>query len=202
MKGMPTDHPLFSTYWRKSTPPPAEMDPDRDGCGLLWCSPVVPNRGRNAIEVSSLATELVLRHGYEPAISLTVLPSAPSPVLSPSVSIAMLPEKMCVRWPATVTYSAPGERGYHSYRLSVDAMPAMGPRDSYVDLLHGIKATVDPAGILSPGRYISDRSSHRENGTDGCRESNCGKMQRNRNASKRHGQISISIDSVLAAAKE
>jgi 4-cresol dehydrogenase (hydroxylating) len=34
MKGVPTDHPLFSTYWRKRTPPPAaNMNPDRDGSG-------------------------------------------------------------------------------------------------------------------------------------------------------------------------
>ncbi len=73
MQGIPTDHPLFSTYWRKRTPPPAAMDPDRDGCGLLWCSPVAPNDGVSAGELTRLATELLLRHGFEPAISITVL---------------------------------------------------------------------------------------------------------------------------------
>ena len=42
MQGVPTDQPLASVYWRKRTPPPAEMDPDRDGCGLMWYSPVAP----------------------------------------------------------------------------------------------------------------------------------------------------------------
>src|SRR5262249_39909877 len=40
MKGEPTDRALASCYWRKRNPPPRKMDPDRDGCGLLWCAPV------------------------------------------------------------------------------------------------------------------------------------------------------------------
>src|ERR1039458_9784169 len=65
MKGIPTEHPLASTYWRKRTPPPAIMDPDRDGCGLLWCSPVSPNDGACAERLTALAGELLLRHGFE-----------------------------------------------------------------------------------------------------------------------------------------
>ena len=45
LKGVPTSQPLASCYWRKKTPPPAQMDPDRDGCGLLWCAPVAPMEG-------------------------------------------------------------------------------------------------------------------------------------------------------------
>ena len=43
---------MASAYWRKKTPPPADMDPDRDGCGLLWCSPVLPNTGAPRREVT------------------------------------------------------------------------------------------------------------------------------------------------------
>src|SRR5581483_8772680 len=68
MKGIPTDHPLYSTYWRKRTPPPADMHPDRDGCGLLWCSPIAPNTGGDALRVTALAQERILSHGFEPVI--------------------------------------------------------------------------------------------------------------------------------------
>ena len=57
MKGMPTDKPLASTYWRKRGTIPADMDPDRDGCGLLWCAPVVPMVG------SDVARRNRHRHG-------------------------------------------------------------------------------------------------------------------------------------------
>src|SRR5262245_41264618 len=62
MKGIPTAQPLFSTYWRKRSAAPAQMDPDRDGCGLLWCSPVAPNDGRHAAAIATLANDSLLRN--------------------------------------------------------------------------------------------------------------------------------------------
>ena len=73
LQGIPTDQPLASTYWRKRTPPPAAMDPNQDGCGLLWCSPVAPADGAQAEELVALASEIMLRYGFEPAISLTMI---------------------------------------------------------------------------------------------------------------------------------
>ena len=73
MKGIPTEHPLASTYWRKRTPPPAAMDPDRDGCGLLWASPVAPADGHHARELTALASDFMLDRGFEPMISLTMI---------------------------------------------------------------------------------------------------------------------------------
>ncbi len=49
------------------------MNPDQDGCGLLWCSPVTPADGAQAEELVALAGEILLRHGFEPAISLTMI---------------------------------------------------------------------------------------------------------------------------------
>ncbi len=73
MKGIPTAHPLFSAYWRKREAPPAEMNPDRDGCGLIWCSPIAPNTGAHAARITSLVKERMLSQGFEPIVSLTVL---------------------------------------------------------------------------------------------------------------------------------
>ena len=46
LAGTPTSEFLKSAYWRKRTPPPADANPDRDGCGLLWASPVAPSERR------------------------------------------------------------------------------------------------------------------------------------------------------------
>ena len=73
LQGVPTDQPLASTYWRKRTPPPAVMNPNQDGCGLLWCSPVTPADGAQAEELVALAGKTLLRYGFEPAISLTMI---------------------------------------------------------------------------------------------------------------------------------
>jgi 4-cresol dehydrogenase (hydroxylating) len=132
------------------------MDPDRDGCGLLWCSPVAPMDGSHAQSLTSLASELVLRHGFEPSISLTMITER---------SLA------CI---ISISYDrdAPGEdegalachqnllqalaaRGYHSYRLGIASMAAAETPGAYLSLLRSIKQAVDPEGILAPGRYVS-----------------------------------------------
>jgi 4-cresol dehydrogenase (hydroxylating) len=158
MKGIPTDHPLFSTYWRKRTAPPANMDPDRDGCGLLWCSPVAPNEGAHAERLSAIASELVLEHGFEPAISLTVITER---AIACIISIAYDREVPGEDARAYQCYHALLKRlaqaGYHSYRLSVGAMSFMGQSESYNTLLQNIKRAMDPAGILAPGRYIASQ---------------------------------------------
>ncbi len=155
MKGIPTDHPLASTYWRKRMMPPAEMDPDRDRCGLIWCSPVVPNQGSHAQQVTELAIDLVLRHGFEPAISLTVLTDR---TLSCIISIVYDRETPAEDERAMSCHhellSRLAEKGYHPYRLSTGSMSSMASPGAYTKLLESIKQTMDPAGILAPGRYI------------------------------------------------
>jgi 4-cresol dehydrogenase (hydroxylating) len=154
LKGIPTDSPLATVYWRKKTTVPAHMDPDRDRCGLLWCSPVVPNTGAHATEVTRLVTDVLLRRGFEPQIS-----------------IALISERslICV---TTISYdrSVPGEderafdcyttlteellaRGYPPYRLNVASMNHINAEGPYSDVLRGIKTALDPNGILAPGRY-------------------------------------------------
>ena len=156
MKGIPTDQPLASTYWRKRTPPSAQMDPDRDGCGLLWCSPVAPNNGSHAQQLTELAIDLVLRHGFEPAISLTVLTER---TLSCIISIAYDREVPGEDGRAMACYHELLDRlagnGYYPYRLSTGSMSSMASPGSYTQLLQSIKQTLDPAGVLAPGRYIA-----------------------------------------------
>jgi 4-cresol dehydrogenase (hydroxylating) flavoprotein subunit len=156
MRGIPTDHPLFSTYWRKRTAPPESMDPDRDGCGLLWCSPVAPNDGRSARQLTVLASQLLLRHGFEPAISITVLSERTiSCVIALTYDRDVPGEDARARGCHDELLEALAAGGFHSYRLGVGSMAAMGDESStYCQLLRDLKYLIDPGGILSPGRYI------------------------------------------------
>jgi len=155
MKGIPTDHPLASTYWRKRTPPPAQMDPDRDGCGLLWCSPVAPAEGVHAARLTALSSELLLRHGFEPSISLTMITDR---TLACIISIAYDREAAGEDAKAMNCYhellQMLAQEGYPSYRLSIGAMNAVPGQASYSGVLQTLKAALDPNGILAPGRYI------------------------------------------------
>ena len=156
MKGIPTPTQLKSTYWRKKSAPPEQMNPDRDGCGLIWCAPVAPLDGNCAKEINSITRDIFTKHGFEPMISLTLL------------------TERCLGCILTIAYDrhVPGEdakamacydellatlldAGYYPYRLGVHSMDLLAKGShSYQNLLGQIKAAIDPQNILAPGRYI------------------------------------------------
>ena len=154
LKGLPTAQPVGSSYWRKRMVPPAEMDPDRDGCGLLWFAPVVPATGADVEAVRAVIVEVLLESGFEPMISLTLLNGrAISCVTSISYDRAVEGEDeramVCYRR----LVARVNAMGYYSYRLGVQSMAEIDRGDRYGELIGQIKDAVDPAGILSPGRY-------------------------------------------------
>jgi len=156
LKGIPTGSTIASAYWRKKTtvPEAEQVDPDRDGCGLLWCSPVVPMTGSAIAEVTDLSSRTLLDHGFEPQMS---------------VSLATDRMAICV---VTITYdrAQPGadaaaltcyealaealqEKGYPLYRRNIAKMTLAPTSSSYTHLLRDLKSALDPNGILAPGRY-------------------------------------------------
>ena len=155
-QGVPTDHFMDSTYWRKQGSVPAQTDPDRDGCGLLWCAPIAPIDGHHATAIYGIVLPVFARHGFEPMVAITLLTER---ALSCVISVAF-------------DRSAPGEdekaltchdqllaeltaAGYYPYRLSTHAMDKLPPSEpAYTSLLKTLKDALDPNGILAPGRYI------------------------------------------------
>jgi 4-cresol dehydrogenase (hydroxylating) len=160
LRGEPTDAPLASAYWRKRVPPSAQMDPDRDRCGLLWCSPVVPNSGTHVTEVTDLAIDLLLRHGFEPQISVS-LATERSAFCVTTISYDRDVAGEDAR--AMVAYRELSEaliaRGYPPYRLNVAAMEYGADAAGYGDVLRAIKQAVDPNHVLAPGRYAAEAAA-------------------------------------------
>jgi 4-cresol dehydrogenase (hydroxylating) len=154
MRGVPTDQPLASAYWRKRTPPPVHMDPDRDGCGLLWYSPVAPAAGRHARELTGLAGDILLAHGFEPAISLTMISERSlACVISISYDRAVAGEDRKAAECYEDLVRQLSSRGFYSYRLGIQSMAAIRQAGGYERLVRSIKAAVDPNRVLAPGRY-------------------------------------------------
>jgi 4-cresol dehydrogenase (hydroxylating) flavoprotein subunit len=156
LKGVPTDGPMSSVYWRKRMAVPSDPDPDRDGCGLLWCSPVLPSSGPHAAKVTGLAASVLLAHGFEPQMSL---------------SLATERSAVCV---TTISYDreVPGEdaramdcyeeltqqllaQGYPPYRANLAGMGYADGSAAHTDVVRRIKDALDPNGVLSPGRYAA-----------------------------------------------
>lgn len=154
MRGVPTDKPLKSTYWRKRGAVPESMDPDRDGCGLLWCAPVAPMVGSDVREVTKIAYAVLLNHGFEPMISITLITERSAAcVITIAYDRGVSGEDQkaigCYQELLRKLWSA----GYYSYRLGIQSMDEMSGDNGFNRLMHAVKSQVDPHGILSPGRY-------------------------------------------------
>lgn len=153
LQGTPTSQTLSSVYWRKRTPPPAGMDPDRDRCGLLWYAPVAPLTGAHGERLAQLATDVLLRHGFEPMLSLTLVTErALTCVISICYDRDVEGEDTRARACFEELRAALTAEGYHPYRLGI--LPPENRGDSSYDAVIGrLKAALDPRGVLAPGRY-------------------------------------------------
>lgn len=156
MQGRPSGAVIPSAYWRKRTPPPKDLDPDRDQCGLIWCPIISPPKGESVMKVVSLATETLLAHGFEPAITVTLLTERAIDVVT---SIGYDREIEGEDERARTAYQALLEKvvaeGFYPYRLATLGMPLMDRmKPEARELLAKLKTAFDPKGIISPGRYV------------------------------------------------
>ena len=158
LKGIPTQDTLGSAYWRMKMAVPADANPDRDGCGLLWMAPVAPLSGVEARKLVDVAETTLLEHGFEPMISLTLLTERS---LAAIVSISYDRTVPGEDAKAMICYRALErglyEHGFYPYRLSIASMNLQSDRHAYSDLLRTLKTALDPNDILAPGRYVPER---------------------------------------------
>ena len=166
IKGIPTDKMMASCYWRKRGPLPADPQPDRDGCGLLWCAPVAPADGNVVRSMTDLAEGILLAYGFEPMISLTLTTDR---AVTGVVSISYDREIPGEDERALECYRELLDRlaaaGFYSYRLGIQAPHLFEPQTPYGRLLATLKNALDPNRILAPGRYLAsvgDRSFLKE----------------------------------------
>lgn len=154
--GNPIQGTLRQLYWRKRTAPnPADLDPDRDRCGALWCAPAVPATGKDIQQALAVIKSTISAHRFEPNIGLNWA------------------QDRCIDITACIHYDrdvdGEDERasacyhellqklmdvGYYPYRLGVQGQGEVAPpSDDYGKLISTLKRALDPNDILAPGRY-------------------------------------------------
>ena len=156
--GYPTERSTKSTYWRKKTTWPREMDPDRDRCGVIWLCPVVPFQGELIIRAIDIVTHSAAEFGFEPHIAF-IFPSERTVYMFPSIvydrDVPGQDQQAMACHDKIMT--AMLAEGFHPYRLGTQSIKSIpSAKDGYDKLIQRIKTLIDPAGILSPGRYVSN----------------------------------------------
>jgi len=156
LKGIPTEAFLPSVYWRKkaSAPSPVSVDPDRDRCGLLWCSPIAPNTAKDVDAVVTLASDVVLSAGFEPMISVSLINERATLTTIAITYDRDIPEddERAFRCYETLTGSLL-RAGYPPYRLNIQSMTSVNSDGHYGKVLQLIKSALDPNNVVAPGRY-------------------------------------------------
>lgn len=159
VRGIPTDANLGSTYWRSRTVVKGALDPNRDGCGLIWLCHVLPFDGLRIVETVKRVEALMFDAGFEPNIGFQVSSAR------------------AVRFFIALGYDRRGEGedakaiachdalmeamaglGHLPFRLGIQSQRALAaPDDAHSRLLRALKTEVDPAGVLAPGLYDPPR---------------------------------------------
>lgn len=166
MKGQPSAQFLTSSYWRMKQAPDGQFEMDKDKVGLIWSAFVAPADPKNARELMQIVEKVLPVYGFEPAVTLTLLNER---CIDAVVSIsfdrsAVAPngnswDELAVQCRDQL-YQLMFAQGFYPYRTDVNKMTEMTRVGdaTYLSVLADLKLALDPTGILSPGRYISESS--------------------------------------------
>lgn len=151
----PSDFAIRSCYWRKKTPIPKKMDPDRDGCGVLWISPAAPFVGRNVLEVVGIMEKTMMKYGFEENIGVSCLTDRKVYIIgSINYDLEVKEEDNKALKCHDEIFKSLFSKGYFPYRLNIHSMSLLsGQSSGYFDFIKKIKKLIDPNNILAPGRY-------------------------------------------------
>jgi 4-cresol dehydrogenase (hydroxylating) len=156
MEGRPSQVALGLAYWRTKQPlPEGDLNPARDGSGLIWYSPLVPMRPEAVRQYAAMVQEICSAHGIEPLITLTSLTDRCFDSTVPLLFDRDDAEQLARATACFEALFAAGRRqGWLPYRLGIQSMSQVtGTSSPFWDLVGTIKSSIDPDQLIAPGRY-------------------------------------------------
>lgn len=153
--GAPSEDNIKSTYWRKKSKIPTQMDPDRDACGVLWLCPILPFDGKEVVEALQIIEQTVKYYDFEPNIAMKCATGR-----SIRMFVAIMYDRSVIGEDDKAIKCHDEllqlllEKGHFPYRLGIQSMNLLPPaKDDYDKAIDTLKSTIDPNNILAPGRY-------------------------------------------------
>lgn len=156
ISGTPSTIALPLAYWRSGAMPDGgDMNPAKDGCGLRWYAPLVPMDPAQVRAFVTMVERICRAHGIEPLITLTSLSErcfdCTIPLLFDRQDAASLEQARAAH---RALFAEGKKQGWVPYRVGVDQMELVVDSSTvYWQIVEQIKTTLDPKGILAPGRY-------------------------------------------------
>ena len=158
LRGEPDGEALGGTLWRVRDAAPGERvtDPLARHAGLMWSSPVLPMTGAAAEQVRQLMEPVYAAHGFEAFLTYTMINERAMICVS-NLYFDRRDADEAAR--ARACYDELTTRlidaGYPPYRCGPMGYAKLARNSgwSYWDVVGQLKATLDPDGVISPGRY-------------------------------------------------
>jgi 4-cresol dehydrogenase (hydroxylating) len=156
LKGVPGEFIVSCAYFKsRRERVRTDVNPGRDGCGLMWFAPVVPLTGRHVSEVLDICRPLFQKHGIDFSLSF-ILVNPRSVVMLMEIFFDKESPDETAR--AAALFEALSDQtiraGYQQYRTSVHYMDRiLAEAPEYRRLAESLKRALDPDNILAPGRY-------------------------------------------------
>ena len=146
MQGVPSNEPYRNILWRVDS---------REKLGLIWFAPTQDAKGGEAARIVDLAAPLFDRHAFDMPVTITLVASDRMVCVFNIVFDKTNPQEQTRAW---ALYDDLRKRfsanGIAVYRSSVLRMETLKPDDpNRLDVLARLKATLDPDGVISRGRY-------------------------------------------------
>ncbi len=154
--GRPNETALPLCYWRNPNPPKDESrDPARDGCGLIWYSPLVPMRPAGVRAYVDLVNKITTKHGIEPLLTLTSISDKLFDSTVPLIFVRQKPEALNAATDCYYDLLDTGKSiGCFPYRVGVNTMETLRKLQDKAPQFHTrLRQTIDPENLLAPGRY-------------------------------------------------
>ncbi|HMV13207.1 MAG TPA: FAD-binding oxidoreductase [Nitrosomonas sp.] len=159
VSGWPNQTALPLCYWLMNDSDVRQevfLNPARDGCGLIWYSPLVLMKPDSVMQYINMVTSVMQKHGLEPLVTLTSVTNAcfdsTVPLLFDRTSSQGQKSAENCYWELLET----GKKlGFVPYRFGIHAMSWLTADETpYWQTVRKIKRSLDPDNIISPGRYV------------------------------------------------
>jgi 4-cresol dehydrogenase (hydroxylating) flavoprotein subunit len=156
MKGIPGEFIVGFAYFKKKGPrPTVNVDPARDGAGMLWLAALCPLTGKHTSHLLQLCEPVFHKYGFD--LSLAFLMINARSVLA-LIEIFFDKENSDEEKRALALYDEITETtvraGFQQYRTSVAYSDRiMQPAPELQKILDAMRSAIDPDNLIAPGRY-------------------------------------------------
>ena len=156
LEGKPSTMALPLAYLKNSMKPTGtELNPDRDGSGLIWFAPLVPLEPAIVRDFAQEAVRICLLNNMDPLITLTTISDrcfdATIPLLFNKQNIE---ERNLARRCFEQLIELARVMGIFPYRLDIDHGHLIQSEEfTSSQISRAIKMALDPKNLIAPGRY-------------------------------------------------